>query len=112
VNLPLSSTGSFFVIILSINLNSKVVTNITVAKTIISKIEMLISFVRLIFWLTKFLTASQVQTPQQEMVNQAIQEEGAQAFAKNLITAIGNLPMTNLIIAFMLFFISGYLLYS
>jgi len=55
---------------------------------------------------------AQVQTPQQEMVNQAIQEEGAQAFAKNLITAIGNLPMTNLIIAFMLFFISGYLLYS
>jgi len=55
---------------------------------------------------------AQVQTPQQEMVNQAIQEEGAQAFAENLITAIGNLPMTNLIIAFMLFFISGYLLYS
>ncbi|WP_299106155.1 ABC transporter permease [uncultured Winogradskyella sp.] len=55
---------------------------------------------------------TQVKTPQQEMVNQAIQAEGAQAMAENLITAIGNLPMTNLIIAFMFFFIGGYLLYS
>ncbi|WP_299099491.1 ABC transporter permease [uncultured Winogradskyella sp.] len=55
---------------------------------------------------------TQVQTPQQEMMNQAIQAEGAQAMAENLIVAIGNLPMTNLIIAFMFFFIGGYLLYS
>ena len=55
---------------------------------------------------------TQVKTPQQEMVNQAIQAEGAQAMAENLITAIGHLPMTNLIIAFMFFFIGGYLLYS
>lgn len=55
---------------------------------------------------------TQVKTPQQEMMNQAMQAEGAQAMAESLIVAIGNLPMTNLIIAFMFFFIGGYLLYS
>ncbi len=55
---------------------------------------------------------SQVQTPQQELVNQAMQTEGAQAMAENLITAISNLPLTNLVVAFMFFFIGGYLLYS
>ncbi|WP_179352661.1 ABC transporter permease [Winogradskyella vidalii] len=55
---------------------------------------------------------TQVQTPQQEMMNQAMQADGAQAMAENLIVAIGNLPMANLIVAFMFFFIGGYLLYS
>ncbi len=55
---------------------------------------------------------SQVQTPQTEMVNQAMQQDGAQAMAENLIVAIGNLPLANLVIAFMFFFIGGYLLYS
>jgi ABC-2 type transport system permease protein len=55
---------------------------------------------------------TQVQSPQQEMVNQAIQAEGGQAMAENLITAISNLPIANLVIAFIFFFIGGYLLYS
>ncbi|WP_179008472.1 ABC transporter permease [Winogradskyella forsetii] len=55
---------------------------------------------------------TQVNTPQQEMMNQAMKGDGAQAIAENLIAAIGNLPITNLIIAFMFFFIGGYLLYS
>ncbi|WP_179346295.1 ABC transporter permease [Winogradskyella ursingii] len=55
---------------------------------------------------------SQVNTPQQEMMNQAIESDGAQAMAENIIVAIGNLPLTNLVIAFLFFFISGYLLYS
>ncbi len=55
---------------------------------------------------------AEVQTPQQELVNQAMQSEGTQAMAENLITAIGNLPLANLVIAFMFFFIGGYLLYS
>ncbi|WP_282044326.1 ABC transporter permease [Winogradskyella flava] len=54
----------------------------------------------------------QMQTPQQEMVNQAMQADGAQAMAENMITAISNLPIANLIVAFMFFFIGGYLLYS
>jgi ABC-2 type transport system permease protein len=55
---------------------------------------------------------AQVQSPQQEMVNQAMQTQGTQAMAENLITAIGNLPLANLVTAFMFFFIGGYLLYS
>jgi ABC-2 type transport system permease protein len=55
---------------------------------------------------------SQASTPQQEIVNQAMQAEGAQAMAENLITGISHLPILNLVIAFMFFFIGGYLLYS
>lgn len=55
---------------------------------------------------------AQVQTPQQDMVNEAIATDGAQAMAENLITAISHLPLANLVIAFMFFFIGGYLLYS
>tara|TARA_R110002051_G_scaffold75877_2_gene138248 strand:+ start:94356 stop:95576 length:1221 start_codon:yes stop_codon:yes gene_type:complete len=55
---------------------------------------------------------SQVQTPQQELVNQAIEADGAQVMVENLLGAISNLPLTNLVIAFMFFFIGGYLLYS
>ncbi|MEP5255288.1 ABC transporter permease [Winogradskyella rapida] len=54
----------------------------------------------------------QVQSPQQEMVNQAMQAGGPQVMAENLITAISNLPLANLIVAFLFFFIGGYLLYS
>ncbi|WP_299128990.1 ABC transporter permease [uncultured Winogradskyella sp.] len=55
---------------------------------------------------------SQASTPQQELMNQAMQAEGAQAMVENVITAIGNLPMLNLVFAFIFFFIGGYLLYS
>jgi len=55
---------------------------------------------------------AQINSPQQEMMDQAMQADGAQAMAENVIIAIGNLPLTNLIIAFMFFFIGGYLLYS
>ncbi|NNC46114.1 MAG: ABC transporter permease, partial [Winogradskyella sp.] len=54
----------------------------------------------------------QMQTPQQEMMNQAMQSQGTQAMAENIIISINNLPITNLIVAFMFFFIGGYLLYS
>ena len=55
---------------------------------------------------------TQASTPQQEIMNQAMQAEGAQAMAENLITAISNLPIANLVVAFIFFFIGGYLLYS
>ena len=54
----------------------------------------------------------QIQTPQQELDNEAIQAGGAQAMAENLFTAITNLPIANLVVAFIFFFIGGYLLYS
>ncbi len=55
---------------------------------------------------------SQASTPQQELVNQAIEAEGAQMMAENIFLAIGNLPILNLAFAFILFFVGGYLLYS
>ncbi|MFC0605331.1 ABC transporter permease [Winogradskyella pulchriflava] len=55
---------------------------------------------------------SQLQTPQQELVNQAMEAKGAQAVAENVFIAVTNLPLFNLIIAFIFFFIGGYLLYS
>lgn len=55
---------------------------------------------------------AQASAPQQELMNQAMQAEGAQAIAENLINGISNLPILNLVIAFIFFFIGGYLLYS
>ncbi|MFP4846581.1 ABC transporter permease [Winogradskyella sp. PE311] len=55
---------------------------------------------------------TQASAPQQELMDQAMKAEGAQAMAENIFTAIGNLPMLNLVVAFIFFFIGGYLLYS
>ena len=55
---------------------------------------------------------SSVQTPQQELVQQAMATQSTEMQIQNLMTAIYNLPITNLIIMFILFFIGGYLLYS
>ncbi|WP_299521345.1 ABC transporter permease [Winogradskyella sp.] len=55
---------------------------------------------------------TQASSQQQELMNQAMQTEGAQTIVENLITSINNLPILNLVIAFMFFFIGGYLLYS
>ncbi|MEO5788475.1 ABC transporter permease [Gelidibacter sp.] len=55
---------------------------------------------------------SQVQTPQQEMINQAMASSNAQNVAQDLIVGFVNLPILNLCIAFLFFFIGGYLLYS
>ncbi len=55
---------------------------------------------------------TQASSQQQELMNQAMQAEGAQAMAESLLNGISNLPILNLVIAFMFFFIGGYLLYS
>lgn len=55
---------------------------------------------------------SQTSVPQQELMNEAMQSEGAQMMAENILTGISHLPILNLVIAFMFFFIGGYLLYS
>lgn len=54
----------------------------------------------------------QASTPQQEIINQAMQTQGAQAMAENIFLAVGNLPILNLAFAFIFFFVGGYLLYS
>jgi ABC-2 type transport system permease protein len=53
-----------------------------------------------------------MQTPQQEMMQQAMQTPDIQAQIQNLMTAIYHLPIANLVVAFVLFFVGGYLLYS
>ena len=55
---------------------------------------------------------SQMQTPQQQMVEQAMAGNDGGIQIQDFILAIQSLPLVNLIIAFLLFFISGYLLYS
>ena len=55
---------------------------------------------------------AQAQTPQQELMRQAMANPDANMKVQSLFTAFYNLPLTNLVIAFLLFFISGYLLYS
>lgn len=54
----------------------------------------------------------QMQTPQREMIEQAMQSSEMQNQAQELFTAFFNLPILNLCIAFILFFLSGFLLYS
>jgi len=53
-----------------------------------------------------------IQSPQQDIVQQAIENPELNIEIQNAITSFYNLPILNLIIAFILFFISGYLLYS
>ena len=55
---------------------------------------------------------AQMQTPQQQIVQQAMENPEMNFQVQNIITAFYNLPLTNLITAFILFFIGGYLLYS
>ncbi len=54
----------------------------------------------------------QMQTPQQQLVEQAMENPEVNIQLQNIVTAFYNLPLANLIIAFILFFIGGYLLYS
>jgi ABC-2 type transport system permease protein len=54
----------------------------------------------------------QMQTPQQEMIEQAMASSEAQNQAQELMTAFINLPLLNLCVAFLFFFLGGFLLYS
>ncbi|MEW4925637.1 ABC transporter permease [Algibacter sp. 2305UL17-15] len=55
---------------------------------------------------------SQMQTPQQAMIEQAMDNPEVNQKIQEALAGFYNLPLTNLIVAFILFFISGYLLYS
>jgi ABC-2 type transport system permease protein len=55
---------------------------------------------------------AQIKSPQQEMMQQTLANPELNAEVQDLIVAFYHLPIANLIIAFILFFISGYLLYS
>lgn len=53
-----------------------------------------------------------IQTSQQDMMQQAMANPEWNMQVQDVINAFYNLPLTNLVIAFILFFIGGYLLYS
>src|SRR5690606_674017 len=53
-----------------------------------------------------------MQSSQQELVNQAMTSSDAQNMAQELFVAFFNLPILNLCIAFVFFFLGGFLLYS
>ncbi len=55
---------------------------------------------------------AQIQSPQQEMMEQAMSDPNANAKIQMLFTEFASLPIANLLIMFVLFFIGGYLLYS
>lgn len=52
------------------------------------------------------------QTPQQELVNEALSNPESTDKIQMLINEFNNLPIVNLILAFILFFVGGFLLYS
>ncbi len=54
----------------------------------------------------------QIQSPQQEMIQQAMASSDAQNQAQEFMTAFLNLPILNLCVAFLFFFLGGFLLYS
>lgn len=58
------------------------------------------------------LDLAQMQSPQQQMVQQAMENPEMNMQVQDVVTAFFNMPIANLIIAFILFFICGYLLYS
>ncbi|RLD28895.1 MAG: ABC transporter permease [Bacteroidetes bacterium] len=58
------------------------------------------------------INMAEMQATQQDMMQQAMESPEMQTQAQDLITAIYNLPLINLTVAFILFFIGGYLLYS
>ncbi|OUR96083.1 ABC transporter permease [Flavobacteriales bacterium 33_180_T64] len=55
---------------------------------------------------------SEMQTPQQDLINQAMQNPEIASEIQLGMQSFFNLPLANLIIAFLFFFIGGYLLYS
>jgi ABC-2 type transport system permease protein len=55
---------------------------------------------------------TQASAPQQELMNQAMQGDDLQRVITDGVTAVNNLPILNLVVAFIFFFIGGYLLYS
>lgn len=55
---------------------------------------------------------AQMQTPQQEIVQHAMENSDLNMQVQNVMSAFYNMPLANSIIAFIFFFIGGYLLYS
>ena len=73
----------------------------------------LISLLSFVVTLIFGIDLSAMQSPQQEVLNQVQQTSGAMdGMITDVIREINNLPVVNLIIMFLLFFVGGYLLYA
>jgi ABC-2 type transport system permease protein len=85
--------------------------------TSLAGITQFLAWVLLVGVFSIFITAifgvdpASAQSPQQELINQNI-DGGGQQIVHDLILEIGNLPIANLVIMFLFFFIGGYLLYA
>lgn len=66
----------------------------------------------MVFGLSSFFGVDISQSPQQEAMQQAMASSDMQNQMQDVMTAFYNLPIVNLVIAFLFFFIGGYLLYS
>ena len=62
--------------------------------------------------IVSFVFGIDVHTPQQDMMQQAMSNPELNMGLQDAFMAFYNLPLLNLVIAFILFFIGGYLLYS
>ena len=58
------------------------------------------------------ISLTELQTPQQDMMNEAMQNPKIANEIQLGLQSFFNLPITNLVVAFMFFFIGGFLLYS
>ncbi len=58
------------------------------------------------------ISLSELQTPQQEIVNQAMQNPDVANEMQRAVQSFLNLPLINLVVAFLFFFVGGFLLYS
>ncbi|MDG5492402.1 ABC transporter permease [Psychroserpens sp. SPM9] len=58
------------------------------------------------------ISMSELQTPSQDLMNQAMENPEVANEVQLAMQSFFNLPLANLVIAFMFFFIGGYLLYS
>jgi ABC-2 type transport system permease protein len=58
------------------------------------------------------IDTSQVQTPNQQIMEEAMNNSNMHMQLQDVYDSLHHLPMANLIVAFIMFFIGGYLLYS
>ncbi|MEM6516414.1 MAG: ABC transporter permease [Bacteroidota bacterium] len=68
----------------------------------------------LVFAMTSIfgISLAEMQTPQQEMMRQAMENQAMNNEIQTAFQSFFNLPLFNLVFAFLFFFIGGYLLYS
>lgn len=74
--------------------------------------SILLSLLLLIVPMFLGIDVSAMNTPQQQLLEQSMNSSSGNLDMQGIFIAIQNLPLLNLIIAFILFFIGGYLLYS